>query len=141
MDFFRRQNKKTLLWLTLLFAVALLSVQSIGLHVHELDHGSDHQNYIHAADTVADDHTHLTKVHSAHDSTHSEHHDDVSEIDISPDGFLKNLTTVFAIALVVYLLAVVMFSVSRLMVFRQRQNYPLYKYFVLSPPLRAPPLH
>ena len=142
MKFFRQINKRAwLLWSLWLF-VALPGVQGAKLHVHDLDHGhNDLLNHIHVNDE-ADDHAHLSKVHSTHDTSHNDHHEGViSEFDFSPDGVLKNADHItFAIAPFVFLFTLLMFVSSQQLIQRCRESkLVLYGYYVLSPPLRAPP--
>lgn len=144
MEFFRRINKRTLLLWSLLLGLSLLCAQGVGLHVHNVDHGHDeHQSHVHATDE-ADDHAHMSKAHFTHDTSHNDHHDDVaSEIDVSPDGFLKNSSNnILAIALIAFFFILVLFVSSRQLVHCCRESkLILHRYYLLSPPLRAPPQH
>jgi len=142
MEYFRRINKRTLLLWSLLLSLSLLCAQGAGLHVHSVDHGHDElQSHIHGADE-ADDHTHMSKAHFTHDTSHNDHHDDVvSEIDVSPEGLLKNASNnIFSIALFTFFFILVMFVSSRQLIYCRREGkLILDKYYLLSPPLRAPP--
>lgn len=144
MKFFRQTNRRVLLVLSLVFSLALLCVQGVGLHVHNLDHDhGDHHGHAHAIDDTGE-HAHLSKAHFAQDTSHSDHHDGaVSEVDISPDGLLKNSSNnIFAIALIAFFFIFAMFVSSRQWVHRGRESkLVLYRRYVLSPPLRAPPQH
>lgn len=144
MNFFRQINKRTLLLLSILFSLSLLCAQGVTLHIHNLDHdNNDHSGQIHAMDK-AGDHRHLSRAHFVHDTSHRDHHDSViSEVDISPDGvWQKAKINIFAIALVVFFFTLVMFVSSRRPVRRFRESIPVLRgYYILSPPLRAPPQH
>ena len=131
---------------SLLLSLALLCAQGVKLHVHHLDHGHDnhpnnYHSHIHAIDK-AGDHDHLSKAHFTHDTSHNDHHDGVvSEVDISPDGVLKNANySVFALALFALFFTLVIFVSSRQLVQRCRESKLILRsYYLLSPPLRAPP--
>jgi len=144
MEFFRRINKRTLLLWSLLLCLSLLCAQGVVLHVHSMDHGhDDQQSHIHAADE-ANDHAHMSKAHFTHDTSHNDHHDSVaSEIDVSPDGLLKNSSNnIFAIALISFFFILVMFVPSQRLIHCCRESkLILHRNYVLSPPLRAPPQH
>ncbi len=144
MRFFRQTNKWVLLVLSLVFSLALLCAQGIGLHVHNLDHDpGDHHSHAHAMNG-AGEHAHVSKAHFAQDTSHSDHHDGaVSEVDISPEGLLKNSSNnIFAIALIAFFFIFAMFVSLRQLAYRCRESkLILYRRYVLSPPLRAPPQH
>ncbi len=147
MEFFHPTNKQSkrivLLWCFLL-SLSLLCVQGAKLHVHDLDH-RHHHGQIHAIDG-AGDHAHLSKAHFAHDTSHGDHHNDViSEVDISPDGVLKNTNknannSPFTLALFIFFFTLAIFVASRRLIQRCREGkLTFHQYYVLSPPLRAPP--
>jgi len=145
MEYFRQINRQTLLILSLLISLSLLSAQGVNLHVHSLDHGhDDHQGHAHAIDE-ADGHSHLSKAHFTHDTSHDDHHNGViSEIDISSDGVLKKASSsIFAIALIVFLFALLVLTPSLQLIVGRWHERKLfsYRYYSLSPPLRAPPQH
>ncbi len=149
MNSFRQIDRRTLLLWVLLLSLALLCAQGAKLHVHNLDHGQDnHHNDYHshthdAIDEVVD-HGHLSKAHFTHDTSHNDHHDGVvSEVDVTPDGLLKNTNNnVFAIALFVLFFTLITFVSSRQSVQRCRERKLVrHSRYVLSPPLRAPPLY
>ena len=145
MEYFRQINRQTLLILSLLILLSLLTVQGVNLHVHSLDHGhGDHQSHVHMIDE-ADGHSHLSKAHFTHDTSHNDHHGgSISEIDISSDGVLKKASSsIFAIALIIFLLALLIFAPSRQLIVGRWHERKLfsYRYYSLSPPLRAPPQH
>ncbi len=132
MDSFRQTNRKILLLWSLFLSLALLCAQSINLHVHDLDH-------THGADELSG-HTHLSKAHFAHDISHDHHYGEVSELDVSPDGVVKNLNhSAFAIALFVIFFSLIAFVSSRHVHQRRRKDKLIHHDYLLSPPLRAPP--
>ncbi len=142
MNSFRQRNRRTLLLWSLLLCLALLFAQGVKLHVHSLDHG--HDNHHSHAINEAGDHGHLSKAHFTHDTSHNDHHDGVvSEVDISPDGLLKNVqNNFFAIALFALFFTLMTFVSSRQLVqYCRESKLILHSYYVLSPPLRAPPQH
>ena len=144
MDFFRQTNKRILLLWSVLLALMLLCAQGVKLHAHDLGHGDEHHSsdgHIHAIEATGD-HGYLSKVHFAHDTSHSEHHDDVvSEIDISPDGLLKNTNnSVFAIMLFALFFILMVLISSRQLIQRCRESQLILRSCqIFSPPLRAPP--
>jgi len=126
MEFFRQINKRTLLLWSLLLSLSLLCVQGAKLHVHDLDHG------------------HLSKAHFTHDTSHHDHSDGIiSEINLSSEGVLKKAhNNTVAIALLVFFFTLTAFFSSPQRTQHYRENKPiLYEQHLLSPPLRAPPLH
>ena len=149
MNSFRQINRPVLLFCSLLLALALLSAQGTKLHVHNIDHGDRYVDYhvplvdTHVIDETGD-HNHLSKAHFTHDISSGDHHNSViSEVDVSPDGVLKNSgNNVFSIIIAALFFIVVMFVSTRQFVQRCRESkLILYGYYLLSPPLRAPPQH
>ncbi len=140
MEFFHLANKRALLLWCFLLSLSLLCVQGVKLHVHNLDH-KQHHGHTHAIDD-AGDHAHLSKAHFAHNTSHSDHHNGViSEVDISPDGVLKNTNnSPFTLALIIFFFTLAIFVASRRLIQHCRENKLIFhEYYVLSPPLRAPP--
>lgn len=144
MNYFRRINKWTLLlWSSLL--LVWLCVQSTTLHVHLLDHSHNHGGLLdhNHEEGEVNDHTHVAKLHFSHDASHDSHHDNVmSEVEISPEGVAKNLSVkLLTFALFAFLVTTLFFNQCRLIVQRNQENTPLdFERYVVSPPLRAPPL-
>lgn len=141
MAIFRLIDKRALLLWNLLLVLLLLCAQGVKLHVHNLDHKhSEYHSHTHAVDE-AGDHVHLSKAHSAHDTSHNDHYGGViSEIEITSDGVLKNASDIFAIAVMVFFFTLVISLSSRQSVQRCRKNKLIFHgYYLLSPPLRAPP--
>ncbi|MDH5259737.1 MAG: hypothetical protein OEX07_17115 [Gammaproteobacteria bacterium] len=140
MEYFRQINKQTLLIWSVLLSFSLLCAQEMSLHTHDLEHGSE-QSHLYAMDN---DHKHFSAAHFSHDTSHDVHHDsDISKVDISPVGVLKNTKTqILALALIVFIFMLVNFSASRqLIISRRKSRYVIQKRYILSPPLRAPPQH
>ncbi len=134
MTFFRFINKRALLLWSLLLSLSLLCAQGAELHVHNLDRGHEHG------------HAHLSKAHFIHDDHHDTFHDTlhnsgvISELDISPDGAVKNTNHFFAIVVVIFLLILMIFSPARRLAGRCRgSEFIFWGRYDLSPPLRAPP--
>ncbi|NOY70832.1 MAG: hypothetical protein GXP14_00395 [Gammaproteobacteria bacterium] len=141
MNFFRQMNKKTLLLWSLLLSLSLLCAQSVKLHVHNLDHEhNEFQSHSHDTDEVQD-HTHLSKAHFVHDTSHGNQHDGVSEIDISPDGLLnKASSSLVVIALFIFFFTLARFvSLPTFVQLFRKNKLIIQEHYVLSPPLRAPP--
>ena len=119
--------KKTLLAGYL--AIALVFMHGLRLHVHIYDH-----------DQTASDHAHQVQAHVAYAAAETAHPDEVAEIDLSPDGFLKKLSS--GTLIIAMIMAVLMLMPRRRCVrialhLERRIATPP---FSLRPPLRAPPL-
>ncbi len=142
MGFFRRILRRTLLLWSLLLSLSLLCGQGIKLHAHNLGHDHDESIvHTHAADEVSD-HSRLSRSHYAHDTSHSEHHSDVvSDVDVTPDGVWKKLSSnMLTLALFTLLFVLVLSAPLRQRVHRYRESKSiLFRRYLLSPPLRAPP--
>lgn len=140
MIFFRQMKKPTLYLWTLLLSVVLLCAQGVKLHVHSFDHDQQHSHI--AAEDVAT-HSHLSEFHLSTDIAHIDHHGElVPEFDASPDCFLKKVSSnVLTLALLVTLFAFLLagFYQRTFLRYRARDTIIFWRY-LLSPPLRAPPL-
>jgi len=130
------KRRQTILLLCL--ALALMFVQGLKLHVHTYAH--DHGYH---EEGVISGHAHIDQAHSAHSVPDTEHHDEVlSEVDLLPEGLLKNLS--FG-ALVIALLttALMVFLAppfcTRITWRDNRGLAPVPWRNALRPPLRAPP--
>lgn len=147
MNSFRQINKHTLLLWSLLACLALLSVQGVKLHAHNLDHKpsglfpdySFHVIVGHVANE-ADYHQDFLAHHMSHD-----HHDNgVSEIDISPDGLLKssNNSTYSLELFAMFFVLMALFVPQQQLVQRcRKRKLAFHRFYAVSPPLRAPPQH
>lgn len=121
--------RKTL-WVFYL-AVALVFIQGSQLHVHFYDH-----------DPTTSDHGHQEQAHYNHDTLETGYPDDVAEIDLSQQGFLKNLS--FGSLVIAFFVTVIIVLSPRLLTripWHHNRHVPLASWsFSLRPPLRAPPL-
>ena len=141
---FHQTNKKTLLLWSFILSLAILCAQGAKLHVHDLGH--EHHNNLSHHQTIddIDDHIHLSKLHFSHDESHTDHsHDIVSEVDVSPDGVLKNsISKVYSIVFLAAFFSFFLFVASQSVIQRRLESTIfLNKHYTLSPPLRAPPQH
>jgi hypothetical protein len=136
-----KKNKVLLTWIILL-SVVLLFGNSIKLHVHDLSHSHDQQKS-HNLVIGHGEHLAVARAHLSIDYSHSDHHmENAIEIDISPNALLKDLSgKVFALVLLSTLILLFLsgfypFSFRRL----HSNNVIFSRRYLLSPPLRAPPL-
>lgn len=121
---------KKILWVAYL-ALALVFVQGVRLHMHTYSH-----------DPTTSDHAHQQQAHFDQDASEKGHPDEVAQIDLSQQGFVKKLTLG---SLIIALFATVILLLPRRL--RSRIAWPLNsriplvsRPFSLRPPLRAPPL-
>ena len=139
MIFFRTANQPILLAWTFVLTLAIFSVQGITLHVHSLDHNHHHN---HPSIDTLDTHSHLSEAHLSFDSSHADHHDELSsEIDACPDCIFKQASSpILAVALLAMLVILLPPALNRAPFPRDRDKArPAWCYHVF-PPLRAPPL-
>lgn len=116
------------MWSVLLI-LSLLCSQDVVLHAHDYSH-------------EAGDHGYLSKIHSA-DLSHHEHHDLILyEVETNSDGTLKNVSnTLLALTIFILSFRLIQACFLRQVTYHHRQGKPiLYEHYLLSPPLRAPPL-
>lgn len=121
---------KKLFWVAYL-AVALVFIQGARLHVHTYSH-----------DPAASDHAHQEQAHIDYGASGKEHPDEVGQIDLSQQGFLKKPTLG---SLFIVLFAAVIMLLPRCLgsqVSWRPDHRILFvsRPFGLRPPLRAPPL-
>jgi len=140
----RKNNKNNkILWAwTVVLSIVLLFGNSIKLHIHDLSHSHDQQKS-HNLVIGHGEHLALAQAHLSIDNSHSDHHmENALEIDISPNALLKDLSgKVSALALlstliILFLSGFYPFSFHLL----HRNNIIVPRRYLLSPPLRAPPL-
>ncbi len=122
--------------------MALLGVQGVKLHVHNLghDHGQQH-GHISAEETG--DHSHLSVAHFSSDISHTDHHDEItSEVDAGQDGLLiKVSSSILLLALLATTFTLFMPGFYRYTFHLRRENDTNIPWrYHISPPLRAPPL-
>lgn len=144
MTYLQRLRKlNSTLWV-LLLSVALACVQSVKLHVHTIDHENhQQQNSISTQVDSAAQHSHLSDAHLATNTSHGDHHDEfISELDVSPDGFLKKLSSnIFILALIATIVMLLLQAIGSQLCRRRDNNHAtVTSRYLLSPPLRAPPL-
>lgn len=123
-------------------AIALILGQVVKLHMH-----IEHDDVLSSTSTE-----HIVDVHvasSLHDSAHDTHHQDdfqdhhhQAEIKVSPDSVVKKIES-FNSYILLFLFVSFFFGIPKLRsVFRQNIHTKLTStYYLLSPPLRAPPIH
>lgn len=134
-----RTNKSSQFLLIIMICLSLLTTQGITLHGHNLDHSHDidHQTEVHNHHPVSD-------LHFAHDTTHGDHHDKILvQYDLNDNGVFKTLVLIiFFPALLLLLLLLVPLCRKSTRIPRQREtSFPLTRFYIHSPPLRAPPRH
>ncbi len=124
----------------LLLCLVLLSVQGAKLHVHYLDCGHEPSTGPMATHESGRHPTH-TKVHLVTDNSHHAHPKaGMSELDLSPQGLLKNLPGIGNLILAVICICLLLLPVFIRLKQRQRYTPPPHSWrYALSPPLRAPP--
>lgn len=142
MIFFRQATKSTSLLWALLLSVTLLCAQGVKLHVHGIDHNYDQQHSHIAVEAVAE-HSHLSEAHLSSDVSHGDQHDEVvSELDASPDGLLKKVSSnLFMLALLASVFSLLFPGFYQQAIHRRSDNDAILPWrYLLSPPPRAPPL-
>ena len=125
----------SLLWIGYL-AFALISIQSANLHFDIYDH------HHHSSDMEISEHQHASVTHvctSVCDSDHA--HDSTTEVNITPEGVIKNLSNSLAAVLMIWMI-VLLFQRRHITLSKHRNNDLLPRLWrsTLRPPLRAPPL-
>ncbi|MCF6264788.1 MAG: hypothetical protein L3J24_14540 [Xanthomonadales bacterium] len=87
--------------------------------------------------------TYLSKAHFSHDLSHAHDNEVVSEVEVSNQGLLKNLNiNSLSLAISMLFFTLMICVRSRPLIPRRRENKRIfYSYYLLSPPLRAPPSH
>ncbi|MDO7597832.1 MAG: hypothetical protein MUR51_09170 [Pseudomonadota bacterium] len=141
MSFFKRMHKPTLFLWVLLLSVAQLCAQGVKLHVHSFGH--DHESRHSIAPEVAAGHLHQSGIHLTTDLSHADHHDEViSEQGLNSQVLLKKITSygpMLAIFVMVFTFLLHNFNVITLHR-RRDKNVITVRRYILSPPLRAPPV-
>lgn len=132
-------NLTPLLW-ALLLSMALLCAQGVQLHLHSIDHDQRHS---HITIEAAAEHSHLSGAHLSSDISHGEHHNGViSELDASPSGLLKKVSSNIVMqALPATALSLLYPGFYLQTFYRHRDEETTLPWrYLLSPPPRAPPL-
>ena len=139
MHTFRKTNKRTLLAWTILLSLLILYAQGVTLHVHNFEHNPVQSH--HSIDNL-NDHSHVSVAHLSIDSSHEDHHDELtSEISACPDCILNQASTnVTVLAILAMVLMFILPARCRTTLFSIHCNNNLSWRYYLSPPLRAPPL-
>lgn len=126
-------------------ALALMLGQVFKLHMH-----IEHDESLSSTTTEHKFNVHVAS--SVHDSTHDTHHQDdfqndsqdhhLTDIKVTPDSVVKKVES-FSPYLLLFLFVSFFLGIPKLRsVFRQHIQTKLTStYYLLSPPLRAPPIH
>lgn len=143
MNFFRRLKKRTMITWSILLSLSLIVAQGVTLHVHSVDHdyyGHYQQDH---ADNSHSEHSHVSKAHFSHDASHGDYHEEIfSEVDVSPSGLLKaSFTQILSFVLITFIVLLALpMLVGQVLGHRRDSNVLHYQCYLISPPLRAPPL-
>lgn len=141
MTFFQRMHKPTLFLWVLLLSVALLSAQAVKLHVHNFGH--DHEQRHSIAPEVATEHLHQSGIYLTTNVSHATHHDEIiSEQGLNSQALLKKMASygpMLAIFVIAFTFLLHSFNVMTLQRRRDKDVITVRRY-ILSPPLRAPPV-
>ncbi len=141
MEYFRQLNKRRFIVLSLLLSLLLLSMPSVKLHVHSLDH--EHAGDPGHSQSLVEktSSAYLSKAHFTHDLSHEHNEEVISEVEVSNQGLLKNLNiSSLGLAIPMLFFTLMICVRSRPFIQRRRENKLIfYSYYLLSPPLRAPP--
>lgn len=141
MIFFKRMQKRTLFLWIILLSITLLCAQSVKLHVHSFGHDHEQQHSI--APEVMTEHLHQNGIHLTTDISHADHHDEViSEQGLNSQALLKKIASygpMLAIFIIVFTFLLHNFNVITLRRRRDKDVITVRRY-ILSPPLRAPPV-
>ncbi|MDX2502974.1 MAG: hypothetical protein QNL62_00655 [Gammaproteobacteria bacterium] len=108
--------------------------------MHTFDH---EQEYSHDSKEAAIEHLHLTDAHLATDISHGNDHDQImSEVDISQDGLVKKVSSnPIMLALFVIVLTILASHFYLRIFYRYLDKDAAIPWrYLISPPLRAPPL-
>jgi hypothetical protein len=138
---FARNDKYTSMPWALLLCLTLLCVQGTRLHVHYLDCEHEASTGLTTAD---DNHGHAqhSNIHLVTDSSHHHHSKTgMSELDVSPQGLLKKLSSIDSLLLaIVSIFTLLLPGFTRQAVQQHHDSrFKTLRRYVLSPPLRAPP--
>lgn len=143
MESIRHLHKGIVLLVSFLLSLSLFCTQGAALlHIHDTDHDHSNGKFHDHISTEAPNHSQINKVHFALDASHLDHHDDITvEVDVSPEGVLKNSTNnILTLALLTFLLVLLLPATAiQLFCNLKKSAITLTGRYVLSPPLRAPP--
>jgi len=134
--------------LILFLSLALLVAQTNRMHMH-LEH-NDHTEISWATSWTATADQHIVNVHSTtllHDFKslyHTDHHDDQhsAAIDVGPDNLNQKIKLSNPLLLMLLFIGLILFLGHRVCRLRQAPYIKHFtsRYYLLQPPLRAPPL-
>ena len=136
---FGKTNKRTLFAWTTLLSLLMLYAQGVTLHVHNFEH-NPLQNH-HSIDDL-NDHSHLNMAHLSIDSSHEDHHDEVtSEISACPACILNQASSnVTVLALLAIVLMFILPARCQITFFSMDCDISRPWRYYIFPQLRAPPL-
>ncbi len=142
MIFVRKIKPVTSILWVLLISMTLICAQGTKLHVHYLD--CQHDTSIGLLTITEDNHGHAQhgKIHLAANGSYDDHSEEgTTELDVSPQGLLKNLSSVLSLLLVITSFFMLLLpEFTRLFLRHNRDSCSIaFWRYVLSPPLRAPP--
>ena len=92
---------------------------------------------------IVTEHSHLSDVHLTIDASHTDHHDEViSEKNASPQALLKQISSISpTLAVFVVAFILMFYGAYAIALYRRFDiNIAISRRYILSPPLRAPPL-
>ena len=137
-------KSEKILWIwTILLSIVLLFGQNVKLHVHSIDHADNQQLSHHQHIDGLDEHSQLGEAHLSTDISHSDHHADiVSEIDTSLNALLTDISSKMLTLAFLFTMLVFLWPGFYPFIFHRRIINPAIPpgRYLLSPPLRAPPL-
>ena len=142
MTVFRELKNFTSIVSALLLSLMLLCAQGASLHVHYSD-CNDESSMDPATTEAGHAHGKHARIHLVTDDSHHHHAKaGMSELDISPQGLLKNLTGADTLLLAIFSIFILLLpKITPLAVQTDRDSRTeTHRYYALSPPLRAPPL-
>lgn len=137
---FQHMKKRSLFLWVLLLSIALLCAQGVNLHLHGFGHEQGHS----VAPEFTVEHSYQSGIHLTTDTSHSDHHDEViSELDASPQALLKKISSNGSMQTIFIITFTFLFHRFYVLTFHRRRyddDLIIAWRYILSPPLRAPPL-
>lgn len=142
----RRYNSISIYALIACLGIALLLGQMFKLHMHIA-----HDDISSAGNHIVDVHVDTSVIHSSsHNSMHDNHHENnleeshhAEEISISFSSLVKKSMSLNQFVFFFFIISIVL-SLLQLSRFLRKQDFTLQQaisYYLLQPPLRAPPVH
>lgn len=143
MIFLRGMRKASrTLWVAWI-SLALLLAQSASLHIHTASHDHLPEQHDHSHG-LSHSHHHASDIHLSIDPAHGDHHSElIPEVEITPDGLVKKFSNpLLMLALFAAVLVLLLPGVCReIFNAHLRRRLILPWRYIVSPPLRAPPLN